>query len=180
MDDSRIIDLYFARNEQAIKETADKYGTLCLTLARNILTDRQDAEECVNDTYLALWHSIPPARPQNLKAFVCRIVRNKSLNRYDYNTASKRVCGAVISLSELAETVPDTSLPDAMDEAAIARKLSDFLRSETPAARRVFLRKYWFLDSIEAIAERYGYTEGKVKSMLYRTRERLKHYLQKG
>ena len=177
MDDRSIIELYFARNEQAVKETADKYGKLCLRLARNILGNAQDAEECVNDAYLGVWNAIPPARPDDFCAFVCRVVRNVSLKRLRAMTRQKCSRDLVVSLSELEEILPDEAVSGREGEVATA--ISAFLRQQSEEVRGVFIRKYYFFDSIDAIAGRYGFSQSKVKSMLYHTRNKLKEHLTK-
>ncbi len=177
MDDLRIIELYFARDERAIRETDLKLGKLCHGIAYNILKNREDSEECVNDAYMGVWDAIPPTRPQNLTAFVCRITRNLALKRLEASTRQKRSQGAVVSLDELAEILPDESIAESMTDESLGKLISDFLRQEKADARNVFIRKYYFFDSVEAIAERYGFTESKVKNMLYHTRNKLKAYL---
>lgn len=179
MDDLQIIALYFARDEQAIKETDLKYGRLCFRVANNILFSREDSEECVNDTYLILWNQIPPTHPNNFTAFICKITRNLSLKRLEFAGAKKRASKAVLSLSELADALPDNRITSDAAEEEIGRIISDFLRREKPDARNIFLRKYWFFDSVQEIAARYSFSEAKVKSMLFRTRSRLRNYLKK-
>lgn len=179
MDDTVILDLYFARNEQAIQETDRKYGKLCHNVANNILSSKEDSEECVNDTYLATWNTIPPTRPNSFMAFLCRIVRNLSLKRLDYNLAQKRDADLVVSLSELEAVLPDHRFAPEFDDADIGKLISDFLRAEKQEARVVFIRKYYFFDSVSDIAKRYSFTESRVKNMLMRTRNRLRTYLQK-
>ncbi|MBQ7337998.1 MAG: RNA polymerase sigma factor [Clostridia bacterium] len=179
MDDLQIIDLFFARDEQAIAQTEAKYGKLCLTLAGNILGNPQDAEECVNDTYLQLWNQIPPTRPQNFKAFLCKIARNLSLKRLEYRNAAKRSAQMTLPLPDDAPPLPDIGAPSVADEAALAALISDFLRAEPQISRLVFLRKYWFFDTVADIAARYSISESRVKSMLHRTRGRLMAHLKK-
>lgn len=180
VDDLQIIELYFARDEQAIRETDTKYGKLCLRIAINILNDHEDSEECVNDTYLKTWNTIPPTRPNNFTAFLCRITRNLSLTRLDFNTAMKRATNAVVSFAELDELVSVEATPQGdMDAAELGRLISDFLRRENPDARNVFIRKYWFFDSVSDIAARYSFSESKVKSILFHMRNKLKSYLEK-
>ena len=176
MEDGEIIELYFSRNENAIKETAAKYGRLTMSVAYNILRSPEDAEECVNDTYLGVWNSIPPARPNNLRAFICKIARNLSLNKLKYNTAAKRSPELLLSLNELEEVIADDKLPDGGDLSGL---ISEFLRAQKPDARNVFLRRYWFADSVAEIADRYSFSESKVKSMLFHTRNKLREYLRK-
>ncbi len=177
MDDRSIIELFFARDEQAIKETADKYGKVCHGVAYNILGDEQDAEECVNDTYAGLWNAIPPARPDNLSAFICRITRNLSLNRLRALTRQKCSREVTVSFSELEEILSDEAVDGR--EGEIAAHISAFLREQSEDVRAVFMRKYYFFDSVEAIAKKYGFSQSKVKSMLYHTRNKLKEYLTK-
>ncbi len=179
MDDLNIIELYFARNEQAIKETAKKYGKLCHRIAHNILGNDEDSDECVNDTYIGIWNAIPPARPNNFMAFVCKITRNLSLNRLEAQSRQKRSQFTLVSLDELAEVLPDESIAVSISDEDLGRLISKFLRSEKEEARNVFIRKYYFFDSIGDIASRYSFTESKVRNMLYHTRAKLKIYLTK-
>ncbi len=178
MDDLQIINLYFERNENAIKETEIKYGKLCLSIARNILDNEADSEECVNDTYLSVWNTIPPQRPNNFTAFISKITRNISLKRVRFDSAVKRSALTVISLSELEEVIPDHHGSE-VEEEQLGKLISNFLRTENADARNVFIRKYWFFDSIAEIAEKYSFSESKVKSMLYHTRNKLRDYLKK-
>ena len=179
MDDLRIIGLYFERNEQAIKETDAKYGKLCHSIAYNILNNHEDSEECVSDTYIGVWNAIPPTRPNDLMAFVCKITRNLSLKRLEFTKREKRSTAILLSLDELAAVLPDERYaPDVSDE-DVGRLISKFLRTQKEEARNVFIRKYYFFDSIEEIAERYGFTESKVKNMLFYTRNKLRDYLVK-
>ena len=177
MDDLSIIELYFARDEQAIKETDAKYGKLCHSIAYNILNNNEDSEECVNDTYIGVWNTIPPTRPNNFMAFVCRITRNLSLKRIEAMACQKRSQATIVSLDELAEVLPDESIAYGISDEDIGKAISDFLRNEKEDVRNVFIRKYYFFDSIGDIAKRYGFTESKVKNMLYHTRNKLKEYL---
>lgn len=179
MDDLTIIELYFARNQTAIQETDVKYGKLCFRVAHNILSSIEDSEECVNDTYLSTWNAIPPTRPKNLMAFLCKITRNLSLKRLDYNLAQKRTPELVISFEDLEAVLPDRQIPESVRDQDIGAAISRFLKTESADSRNVFIRKYWFCDSIKTISEEYGFREGKVKSMLHRTRRRLKDYLEK-
>lgn len=179
MDDFMIIKLYFDRDEKAIRETDKKYGRLCFTVAVNILGNDADSEECVNDTYLSAWNKIPPTRPNNFMAFICKITRNLSLKRLDYNKAMKRTPESLISFAELEDVLPDNSIISDVENAEIGKLISKFLNQERPDARAVFIRKYWFFDSISDIAARYSCTESKVKNMLYHSRNRLRKYLKK-
>ena len=177
MDDLSIIELYFARDEQAIKETDAKYGRLCHSIAYNILNNNEDSEECVNDTYIGVWNTIPPTRPNNFMAFICRITRNLSLKRIEAVARQKRSQATIVSLDELSEVLPDERIAVDTTDEDIGKAISDFLRNEKEDVRNVFIRKYYFFDSIGDIAKRYGFTESKVKNMLYHTRNKLKEYL---
>lgn len=179
MDDLSIIELYFERDEQAIQETDKKYGRLCFNVAINVLGDDEDSEECVNDTYLSVWNKIPPTRPNNFKAFICKITRNLSLKKLQYNKAIKRTPESLVSFSELENVLPDNSIVSNIENAEIGKLISEFLMHEKPDARAVFIRKYWFFDSVEDIATRYSFSESKIKSLLYHTRSRLRDYLRK-
>lgn len=180
VDDGAIIKLYFVRNEQAIREISDKYGALCFRVAYNILGCREDAEEVVNDTYLAAWNSIPPARPESLRAYVCGIARNHALKRLEYNKAKKRLPKALLSFSELEDMLTDStfqsSQPDVSAE-ALGELIGGFLKEQSADARCVFVRRYYFFDSIADIAEKYSFSESKVKTLLSRTRGKLKKFL---
>ncbi|MCI9449175.1 MAG: sigma-70 family RNA polymerase sigma factor [Clostridiales bacterium] len=177
MDDLKIIELYFKRNEQAIKETDTKYGKLCRSIAYNILNNSEDSEECVNDTYVGIWNAIPPARPNNLMAFICKIARNLSLRRLEFMKREKRSADMLVSLEELETVLPDEKCAVDMSDDDIGKLISSFLRSQKEESRNVFIRKYYFFDSITEIAKRYSFTESKVKNMLFYTRNKLKDYL---
>lgn len=177
MDDLQIIELYFQRDEQAVRETDAKYGRLCHRIAYNILGSREDSEECVNDAYMGIWNAIPPARPSNFTAFVCRITRNLSLKRLEFLTREKRSRDVAVSLEELEAVLPDERVRPDMDDEALGGLISRFLRGQKEESRNVFIRKYYFFDSIGEIAERYSFTESKVKNMLFHTRNKLKAYL---
>ena len=177
MDDLRIIELYFDRDERAIEETDAKYGKLCHRIAYNILNNHEDSEECVNDTYVGVWNAVPPTRPNNFMSFVCKITRNLSLKRLEFMKREKRSADMLVSLNELAAVLPDERYaPDASDE-DVGKLISTFLRSQKDDVRNVFIRKYFFFDSIGDIAERFGFTESKVKNMLFYTRNKLKDHL---
>ena len=177
MDDLSIIELYFARDEQAIKETDNKYGKLCHSIAYNILNNNEDSEECVNDTYIGVWNAIPPTRPNNFMAFLCKITRNISLKRIKAMARQKRSQATIVSLDELTEILPDESIGENISNDNLTELISDFLRKEKADVRNVFIRKYYFFDSVGDISKRYSFTEDKVKSMLYHTRKKLKDYL---
>ena len=177
MDDLRIIELYFKRDEQAIKETDVKYGKLCRSIAYNILNNHEDSEECVNDTYVGVWNAIPPIKPNNFMSFVCKIARNLSLKRLEFMKREKRSPDVLVSLDDLASVLPDDRYaPDVSDE-DVGKLISRFLRMQKEDVRSVFVRKYYFFDSIADIAVRFGFTESKVKNMLFYTRNKLRDYL---
>ena len=180
MDDKQIIDLYWDRSEQAIAETDLKYGKFCHRIAFNILADFHDSEECVSDTYLKVWSVIPPKRPVKLPAFLGKITRNLALNRYDKNTAAKRGGGEVPAvLDELVECIADTqSVEQVVDNRILTEKLNTFLEGLSPEARKIFLRRYWEACSIGEIAQIYGISESKVKVSLFRTRGKLRTFLE--
>ena len=171
--DEEIVELYFARDEQAIAETDRKYGKVCMQVSMNIVESRPDAEECVSDGYLKTWHSIPPTRPASLCAFVCRIVRNLSLNRLQELTAAKRSRDLTVSLEELEACIP---MPDE-ESPVLAEELAAFLKTEGETDRALFVGRYWFACSVEELARRTGMTKRAVHMRIFRTRERLRAYL---
>lgn len=181
MDDAAIVALYFRRSEQAIGETAAKYGAYCMKLSRNILQNEQESEENVNDTYLKAWNSIPPNRPTSLCAYLGKIARNLALNRYRAGRAEKRGAGALeLSLDELAEILPGNSTAEErLDAEALSQSISAFLHTQNAQARRLFVRRYFYCESIDELAARYSMREGTVKSILSRTRNRLRLHLEK-
>ena len=178
MDDKRIIELYFARSEDAIAETEKKYGALCHSVAKSILPNASDAEECVNDAYLNAWNSIPPNNPRSLSAYICRIVRNISLNRYASLTAGKRSSHMEALLEEVDEFIPDQG-GDISEEIHLRQVINCFLRSQPARKRIVFLQRYWYMCDIGEIARSVGMTESAVKVMLMRTRAKFKAHLEK-
>lgn len=178
VDDKQIIELYWQRSENALQETSNKYGKLCLHLARNMLWNLEDAEECVNDTYFAAWNTIPPEKPNNLCAFILKITRNLILKKIEYNTARKRMPEVEITLSEIDDCVRGNENAEQQFEAEeLAKSISIFLRTQDSINRNVFIRRYWFYDSIADISNQFSISESKVKSMLFRTRIKLKEYL---
>jgi RNA polymerase sigma-70 factor (ECF subfamily) len=178
MDDSMIIELFWKRSEQAIAETDTKYGSMCMTLAKNIVINHQDAEECVSDTYMSLWDTIPPTRPSILSAFIARIVRNLAMKKATYNNAQKRASNMAVSIHELEEYVSVASDSDGpLDEKELADCIEAFLHTTDYESRNIFLRRYWFFDSITEIADRFSISESKVKSRLFRTRNKLYSHL---
>lgn len=179
MNDIDIINLFFERSELAITETSKKYHNLCMHIAGNILRSREDSEECVNDALMCLWNNIPPERPDNLSAYICKIVRNLSLKKLEYITAQKRNPEVLISFSELEGILADEHSVHMHSHEEIGRLLSSFLRTLKKEQRVVFVRRYWFYDSIPDISNKYSMSESKVKSMLFHTRNKLKNYLEK-
>lgn len=181
MNDWEIIALFWAKTESAISATAEKYGKYCHAVAYNILYNHFDAEECVNDTYLGAWNSIPPQKPNRLSAFLGKITRNLALNRYKRNSAAKRGYGQVeIALSELENCIPDIKgVEQASEEALLVSVINRFLYAQTKTRRNIFVLRYWYLYSIGDIADLYGSSESKVKSLLFRMRNELKKILEK-
>lgn len=179
MTDQIIIDLFWQRSEDAIRNTSQKYGKYLTKIAMNILNYYEESEECVNDTYLMAWNQIPPDRPQKLLPYLGRITRCLALNRHDYWTAQKRNIEFTLQLSELEECLTGKDSIETQYEAGeIAASISAFLRTQRPDTRNIFIRRYWFSDSISEIADRFHMSESKVKSMLFRTRNQLKKHLE--
>lgn len=180
MEDRAIIDLYWQRSPQAIDETAHKYGGRLESLSVNILHNRQDAEECVNDTYHAAWNTMPPRKPEFLFAYLAKIARHFSLGRYDYYHAQKRTASVVELSAELERCLP---APDdaerRMESEEIGRAISGFLRGQSVRMRQVFVRRYWYMDSVKDIARTFGISENNVKSILFRMRAGLREYFEK-
>ena len=180
MTDLEIVALYWKRSEEAIACTMQKYGRYLLRLALNILHIHEEAEECVNETYLSAWNQLPPDKPEKLLPYLGRISRCLALNRYDYLTAQKRSADFTVQLSELEDVLSTPDTPQQQYERAeLASAISDFLRLQNEEERDLFVRRYWYSDSIRDIARRYGLRENTVKSRLLRTRQRLKTYLEK-
>lgn len=179
MEDKQIVDLYWARSETAISETQTKYGKYCHYIAQRILESFQDAEECVNDTYVKAWNAMPPHRPERLQTFLGKITRRLALDRYDYNTAQKRNCSMQLALEELAECIPGGSNEDTRVEEAVLRDaINEFLGNLTKKNRILFVRRYWYLCSVKELAESMGMSESNVKVTLLRTRNRFKEHLE--
>lgn len=174
--DNEIIGLYMQRDERAITETAEKYGAYCNKIAYNILNDRFESEECVNDTYLRTWNSIPPTMPQILSAFLAKITRNLALDRYKTRKAQKRD-GPEISLDELSECLGGRDISDEIEISALGEAISRFLLTENEICRRIFVHRYFYQESIAGIAKFFRISESKVKTSLHRTRLRLAKFL---
>lgn len=178
MDDDRIIELFWNRSEQAVSAVSEKFGAMCYSLAFNLLRSREDAEECVNDTWHGLWETIPPERPRSLVSFVAKIARNQAMKRLTYRSAAKRDV-LIVSFEELNECIPDRyRIEEIADGRELSRLLDQFLDTLDGESRNIFLRRYWFCDSIREIAKGFGISESKVKVRLFRTRRQLKAYLE--
>ncbi len=181
MKDADIIKLYFLRSENAIGETEKKYGGYCSAIADNILSSRQDTEECVNDTYLRAWNSIPPKSPDNLRTYLGKITRGLAINRYKMQSAEKRGGSSIdVIFSELQGCIPgNMTVEDTLDEKLLIKAIEDFLRRQSAEKRIIFLRRYWYAESIADIAKSFSVSESKVTSTLYRQRLKLKEHLEK-
>lgn len=181
MTDYDIVKLYFERSEKAISETDKKYGRYCLTVAENILRSKADSEECVNDTYLKAWNSIPPQKPQKLSTYLGKITRNLAINRYKHYSAEKRGGGETeLILSELENCLSsESSTEKAVDEKLLIKAIENFLKGESKEKRRIFLLRYWYAFSISEIAKELSQSESKVTSTLFRLRNKLREHLEK-
>lgn len=181
LEDHQIVDLYWQRSPDAIAESSMKYGGYCCTIAYRILGDRQDAEECVNDTWIGAWNSMPVHRPAHLAAFLGKITRRAACNRLSANRAEKRGGGELpLILEELADCVsPSPSAAQAVEDAELERIVNQFLHTLPQRDCNCFLRRYWFAEPLAEIASRYGLRVGTVKTSLFRSREKLRRYLEK-
>ncbi len=180
MDDLQIIKLYWSRDEEALKETNTKYGRLLHSIALNILSNHEDSEECVNETYLKAWNAIPPQKPDSLTAYLGRIVRNLSINRWHENRAKKRYDGADALLSELSDCIPSlNSVEREIEAKELTRVISEWLCTLPQDDRVLFLRRYWFGDPINKLARECGTTPAKLSGRMYRLRQRLKDALER-
>ncbi len=181
MDDNNIVDLYWQRMEQAISETAKKYGKYCYSIAYNILGSREDAEESVNDTYSDAWNSIPPHRPSVLSTFLGKITRRRAIDKYRKHTARKRGGGEIpLVLDELKDCIADKgSMEQWYEKKRLSEVINAFVIALPEIEQKVFLCRYWYMDPISSICKQFGFSESKVKSMLYRTREKLRIVLEK-
>lgn len=180
MDDNRIIDLFFERSDKAIAELAKKYDTLCKSIAMNILGNELDTEECVNDAYLAVWNTIPPQRPEQLTSYLCRITRNLAIKKYHSNTAKKRNSTYDVSLDEFAECIPSNlSIENETDANTTAELINKFLETLDEQNRIIFVRRYWFSDSITDLSIMFNKSEHYISVRLHRIRKSLKKYLEK-
>lgn len=179
MDDKQILDLFFVRNEDAIRYTDNTYGRRLFILADNIVNNDQDAEESVSDTYLKAWETIPPQRPTYFFAYLAKICRHYALGRLDWKNAAKRKAEVVSLTLEMELCIPDNARDRELEGKELGRVLNAFLRTLTPENRMVFLRRYWYVDTVAEIAVRYGISESAVMTRLSRTRKKLSEYLQK-
>ncbi|MCI7808768.1 sigma-70 family RNA polymerase sigma factor [bacterium] len=179
MEDSKILELFFARNEDAIRHTDDTYGRRLFALADNIVRNDQDAEESVSDTYMRAWDTIPPQKPQHFFAYLAKICRNFALKKLDWKNAAKRKAEVVSLTQEMEACIPDSTRDREMEAKELGMLLDRFLRTLTPENQMVFLRRYWYVDTIAEIAARYGISESAVQMRLNRTRARLCTYLEK-
>ena len=181
MEDTRIVDLYWARSEKAIEETSAKYGNYCYSIAFNILANAEDADESVNDTYLNAWNSMPPHRPAILSTFLGKITRRVSIDKWRGQTADKRGNGEImLVLDELADCIPGRQNVEYEIEAAeLAKVINDFVMSLPPMERRIFICRYWYFDQVSAISRQFGFSQSKVKMILHRQRKKLLDHLER-
>ncbi len=180
MEDSQIIELYWQRDEDAVPQTQRKYGAFCSAVAMNVLADRRDAEECVNDTWLHAWNAIPPQRPRLLRPFLGRITRNLAINLWEKNHAQKRYAGMELLLDELAECVPSPQTVERHLEAEeLGGLISAWLRTLSREDRRLFLRRYWNGQSLRDLAKEQNETPERLAQQMYRLRQSLKAELER-
>lgn len=179
MTDDQIIELYWARNEQAIACTDHTYGSKLLNIAGRILCSREDSEECVSDTYLKAWQTIPPQRPTYFFAFLAKICRHLAFDRLDWDKARKRKAEVVTLSEEMQLCIPDRDWERTVEGQEIGHLLNEFLAVLTKESRMIFLRRYWYGETVAEIAQRYGVSQSKVKTSLHRTRGKLKAFLEK-
>ena len=180
MNDEILVQEILDRKQSGIAAAKQQYGPYCLYIARNILHSEQDAEECLNDALLAAWNSIPPHKPLNLKTYLGKLTREIAVDRWRRNQARKRIAPAsIVSLDELEELVGENSIDEAVEEAELSRQISAFLRTLPETERNLFVRRYWYYDSIRQICKRYGFSKSKVTVTLMRTRNKLAAYLKK-
>lgn len=180
MKDNEIIELFWKRNEAAIAVTADTYGSYCHSISYNILHNNEDAAECVNDTWFGAWKSIPPKRPERLSTYLGKITRNLSLNRFKQYSAQKRGLGQTqLVLSELEDCIPaQNDVEQIVEEMVLVQAINRFLYGQPELRRNLFVRRYWYLDSIQDLAKVYEMTESKVASLLFRMRKELRTQLE--
>ncbi|MBQ9510464.1 MAG: sigma-70 family RNA polymerase sigma factor [Clostridia bacterium] len=180
LDDSKIIELFFERSEQAIVELSNKYGSVCKRTAKNILGNDLDAEECVNESYLGAWNTIPPQKPDVLSSYVCRIVRNLAIKKYHSNTATKRNGAYDVVLDEIEECFSSSlSVENEIESKEITFAINKFLSSLDKESRVMFVKRYWYSDSLEDLSKAYNMSKHNVSVRLFRIRKRLKVFLSK-
>ena len=180
MNDEALVQQFWDRKEVAIETAKKQYEQYCLYIANNVLQNRLDAEECLNDALLAAWNSIPPQRPRNLKTYLGKLIREIAVNRWHRNRAQKRITPeSIVSLDELEEMVGASTVEEAAAEADLAHEISVFLRRLSETQRNLFIRRYWYYDSIEQICKRCGFGKSKVTVSLKRTRDKLAEHLKK-
>lgn len=181
MNDNDIVELFFSRDEKAISVASEKYGKYCAAVAMNILRNREDSEECVNDALLKAWESIPPERPRNLGGFLAKLTKNISINRYNIENAQKRGGGEVpLIFDELSECIPDKSdVERSFEQSELIAAVKDFLKTLTEGKRNLFLLRYWYCMSVSEAAIRVGISDNNAAVTLQRTRQKLLKYLQK-
>lgn len=178
MTDIEILALFNQRSEQALQEVDKRFGNLCRSIAGRILADPEDVRECVDDTYLALWNAIPPVMPDYLGAYIATIVRNLAMKRMTENLAQKRNPASLLSFTELGECFPSRSTPETeIEKIELAGDVAEFLRLQDPDSRKMFMRRYWFFESIRELSQAFGCSDELVKSRLMRMRRNLKKFL---
>ena len=181
MDDKQIIELYFQRDEAALSETQDKYGKYCLKIAGNILDDIEDSKECVNDTWVTVWNKIPPLVPVSLKAFLGKVVRDISLSKYRENHAEKRYSTMNVMLDELEDCIPSgINIEDQAEKRELIGLVNDYLESIKTEDRVLFIRRYYFRESVKDLSEEYGCSENRMTQRLLKIRRKLKVFVEKG
>ena len=179
ISDNKIINMFFARSERAIAALSDKYGKLCLAISDNLLNSREDAEECTNDAYLKVWNTIPPEKPDSLRAYLCRIVRNTALDKLKYRTRKKRSGNADALLSELDECIPAPDSTELSADDTAVKSVTDFLKTQSRQSQVLFIRRYFYCESIASLAKRFCISESNVTTTLCRMRKKLRDKLQK-
>lgn len=180
MEDNQIIELYWSRSEKAIFETERKYGKYCTCIANNILNNIEDSRECVNDTYLNTWNTIPPQKPNIFKLFLGKITRNLALDRYEMKNAKKRIGNMELSLEELKDCIPDNKIDQEIRYTELVQNINEFLKLLPKEKRKIFLERYWHIYSIKEISSKNNISESNVTTILQRIRNQLKSFLKEG
>ena len=183
-EDVKIIELLFKRDEEALTQLESKYKNLYKSILTRILSDGEDISECENDVLLALWESIPPNRPKNLSAYISKIARNISINKFKYNNCSKRSSGYTAALDELYECIPDKSSQNSLDavedQNRVKKIISEFLKNLDDESRILFIRRYFYLETVSELSKRFNISENKISVKLFRARKKLHTFLEKG